>query len=110
MEMSDNLDLEGRVRREPYKMVAAAAGVGFILAGGLVSPLTARVLGLGMRIGLRVVAVPLLQAALMGALWNRIQSDEDAESTQSRRKAQPRAETQESQQEKNHERTSTKRS
>lgn len=110
-EMTDNLDLEGRVRREPYKMIAIAAGVGYVLAGGLVSPLTGRVVGLGLRLGLRVVAVPLLQAALMSALWNRIQGNgSDADSPSSRRKAQPRAETQESQQEKSHERTSTKRS
>ena len=66
-ECKEALDIEGRVDRNPYAMMAAAAGSGYVLGGGLCSPLTARLVGLGLRLGLRVAALPFIQRELGGA-------------------------------------------
>lgn len=55
------LDLEGRVDRHPYGTVAAAIGIGYVLGGGLFTPLTSRIVRLGIRIGLRLAVLPLLK-------------------------------------------------
>lgn len=59
-------DLEERVARNPYGMVAGAIGVGFVLGGGLFTRLTARVVGAGVRLGL-TSALPFLTEALLKA-------------------------------------------
>jgi hypothetical protein len=58
--LRDSLDLEGRVNRNPYGMMAGALGVGFVLGGGIFTRLGARVVGAGVRLGL-MAALPLLQ-------------------------------------------------
>lgn len=63
-DLRGTLDIDGRVQRNPYGMVAAALGIGYVLGGGLFSPLTGRVVGLGMRIGLRLAVLPLLKREL----------------------------------------------
>ena len=57
------LDIEGRVQRNPYGMVAGALVVGFVMGGGLFTRLTARIAGAGLRMGL-AAAWPLLQQQL----------------------------------------------
>ena len=57
------LDIEGRLLRNPYGMLAGAVAVGFVLGGGLFTRLTARIAGAGLRIGL-AAAWPLLQQEL----------------------------------------------
>jgi len=57
------LDIEGRLRRNPYGMVAGALVVGFVMGGGLFTRLTARIAGVGLRMGL-AAAWPLLQQQL----------------------------------------------
>jgi ElaB/YqjD/DUF883 family membrane-anchored ribosome-binding protein len=54
-------DLDGRVQRNPYGTVAAALGVGYVLGGGIFTPLTARIVGLGLRLGLRLALLPMLK-------------------------------------------------
>jgi hypothetical protein len=54
-------DIDGRVQRNPYGTVAAALGIGFVLGGGIFTPLTARILGLGLRLGVRLALLPLLK-------------------------------------------------
>ncbi len=54
------VDLRGRVQRNPLGMVLAAAGVGYLLGGGLFSPLTGRLV----RIGLRLALIPLVKSQL----------------------------------------------
>jgi hypothetical protein len=54
------IDLRGRVERNPLGMVLAAAGIGYVLGGGLFSPLTGRVV----RIGLRLALIPLVKSQL----------------------------------------------
>jgi hypothetical protein len=57
-------DLEDRLARNPYGMLAAAIGVGFVLGGGLFTRLTSRLVGVGLRIGL-TSALPFVSEALL---------------------------------------------
>jgi hypothetical protein len=57
------LDIEGRLQRNPYGMVAGALAIGFVMGGGLFTRLTARIAGVGLRMGL-AAAWPLLQQEL----------------------------------------------
>jgi hypothetical protein len=61
--LQEILDIEGRLRRNPYGMVAGAVAVGFVLGGGLFTRLTARIVGVGLRVGV-AAAWPLLQQQL----------------------------------------------
>jgi len=54
------IDLRGRVERNPIGMVLAAVGVGYVLGGGLFSPLTGKVV----RIGLRLALIPVVKSQL----------------------------------------------
>jgi len=60
-DFGDTIDLKGRVKRNPYGTVAAAIGIGYVLGGGLFTPLTSRIVRLGVRIGLRLAVLPLLK-------------------------------------------------
>ena len=55
------VDLPGRVERHPYGTLAAALGIGYLLGGGLFTPLTGRIVGLGLRVGLRLAVLPLIK-------------------------------------------------
>ena len=55
------LDLRGLVDRHPYGTLAAALGAGYVLAGGLFTPLTRRLVGAGLRLGLRFAVLPYLE-------------------------------------------------
>jgi hypothetical protein len=57
---SRTLDLRGRVERHPIGMVLGALGVGYVLGGGLFSPLTGRLV----RVGMRLALVPLIKSQL----------------------------------------------
>ena len=46
--------LSEQINEHPYRTVAIALGTGYLLAGGLFTRLTVRLVRLGMRIGLRV--------------------------------------------------------
>ncbi|HZI09990.1 MAG TPA: hypothetical protein VE153_06310 [Myxococcus sp.] len=61
-DLGQTLDLRGRVERNPYGMVAAALGVGYVLGGGLFTPMTARII----RLGVRLAALPFVKDELMG--------------------------------------------
>ena len=54
------IDLRGRVERNPIGMVLAAAGIGYVLGGGLFSQLT----GKAVRIGLRLALIPIIKTQL----------------------------------------------
>jgi hypothetical protein len=57
----ETLDIEGRLQRNPYGMVAAALVVGFVLGGGLFTRLTAAIAGAGLRMAV-TAALPGLSA------------------------------------------------
>lgn len=61
-EWSDRLARE--TRKHPIRTVAMAVGVGFVLGGGLFTRVTARLLMVGGRIGLRMAVVPLMAQGL----------------------------------------------
>lgn len=65
-DVRDTLDIEGRVKRNPYGTLAAAIGIGYVLGGGLFSRLTARIVGLGLRVGIRVAAIPMIKDEIAG--------------------------------------------
>ncbi len=46
----------------PYIVLAAAAGVGYVLAGGLLSPFTRRL----MRVGMKALVLPMAASQLKG--------------------------------------------
>lgn len=58
--VKDIIDIEGRVQRNPYGMVAGALGAGFILGGGLFTRLTGQIAGAVLRIGV-MAALPRLE-------------------------------------------------
>src|SRR5690348_42005 len=60
-DLASALDLRERTRKNPYAMVAAALGVGYVLGGGLFTPTTSRLL----RLGMRVAALPLIKDELL---------------------------------------------
>ncbi len=60
--LMDAVDLTARVEKNPYGMVAAALGVGYVLGGGLFTPTTSRLL----RLSLKLAALPLVRDELMG--------------------------------------------
>ncbi|HET6280734.1 MAG TPA: hypothetical protein VFH73_07210 [Polyangia bacterium] len=64
-DIKDTLDIDRRVKRHPYGTVAAAVGIGYVLGGGLFSRLTARILGVGLRLGVRLAALPFIKEELM---------------------------------------------
>jgi hypothetical protein len=63
-DLAAQIDLRGRVQRNPIAMVCAAAGVGYLLGGGLFSRTTARLL----RYGLKAALIPLVKSQLDGIL------------------------------------------
>jgi hypothetical protein len=59
-------DVSDRVERNPWRAVGVALGAGYILGGGLFSPLTGRLLWGGIRIGLRLAALPVVRDEVLG--------------------------------------------
>jgi hypothetical protein len=65
-DLTDAIDIKGRVKRRPYGAVAAAVGIGYVLGGGIFTPLTSRIVRLGLRIGVRAALLPLLKDQIAG--------------------------------------------
>jgi len=63
-DLTPRADLEGEVRRHPYGTVAAALGIGYALGGGIFTPLTSRLVRLGLRIGIRAALLPILKTQI----------------------------------------------
>lgn len=79
-----SVDVKGRVRRNPYGSVAAAVGIGYVLGGGIFTPLTARIVGIGLRLGMRLALLPLLKQELF-ELAEGFGGDEASEISKPRR-------------------------
>lgn len=67
-DLTATLDLKGRVDRNPYGMLAAALGVGYVLGGGLFTPTTARII----RLGVRLAALPFVKDELLAMAENAV--------------------------------------
>jgi len=80
-DLKDRLDLDGRVSRNPYGMMAAALGIGYVLGGGFFSPLTARIFRMGLRLGVRMAAIPFLENEIRG-FADSVMSAGDGESSE----------------------------
>jgi len=63
-------DLRERVEEHPWKTLGLAVGAGYLLGGGLFTALTGRLLFGGVRIGLRLAAIPLVREELLGFVEN----------------------------------------
>ncbi len=61
-ELRRALDLRARMEQRPWGTLLAAAGIGYVLGGGLFTPLTARVF----RLGARALLIPFVRAQAMG--------------------------------------------
>jgi hypothetical protein len=57
--------LSRQTKEHPVRSVAFALGAGYVLGGGLFSPLTARIVGAAVRIGLRLAFVPLVTQSIV---------------------------------------------
>ena len=71
------LDFRGLVDRHPYGTLAAALGAGYVLAGGLFTPLTRKLVGAGLRLGLRFAVIPYLEQQAV-EVATRLATDSDA--------------------------------
>jgi hypothetical protein len=78
-ELREKLDLQGRANRHPYGTVAAALGIGYVIGGGLFTPLTGRLVGLAVRLGLRLAVLPVIKDELQGLAESLTQHDEEGE-------------------------------
>ncbi len=58
--LADATGLSEKVEQNPYGMVAAALGVGYVAGGGLFSPLTMRLI----KLGLKAATIPAVQERL----------------------------------------------
>lgn len=79
--LKGNLDIAGRMERHPYAMLAGAAGVGYLLAGGLFSGLTLRLV----RMGVKAAALPILRNHLLGLLETTLSQRSEQEQAQPHR-------------------------
>lgn len=78
-DFGEALDVKGRVDRHPYGTVAAAIGIGYVLGGGLFTPLTGRIVRLGLGIGMRLAVLPLLKREV-AELIETIEEDDEGKS------------------------------
>jgi hypothetical protein len=56
--------LERETSQHPLRTAGLAVGAGFVLGGGLLTPLMGRVLSVGLRLAMRVAIVPVLSRGL----------------------------------------------
>ena len=57
--------LARQTKEHPGRSVALALGAGYLLGGGLFSRLTARVVGTGIRMGLRMAVIPFITQSIV---------------------------------------------
>ncbi|HEY0712268.1 MAG TPA: hypothetical protein VGF45_06325 [Polyangia bacterium] len=75
-ELMASIDLKGRAERNPYGVLAAGVGIGFVLGGGLFSRFTGRIVGTGVRMAL-LAAMPVVQKQLWAAALGRLDEAQD---------------------------------
>ena len=75
--IKDAADIEGRVDRSPYLMVAGALGAGFVLGGGFFTRLTERLAIAALRVGV-MATLPRFVDELLAYL-NRTAEEADGQ-------------------------------
>lgn len=70
-DLGQRMDLAGAVQAHPFRAVLVAAGVGYVLGGGLFTPLTGRLLSVGARAVLLPIFTNQLGAMAEGAAGTR---------------------------------------
>ena len=60
--LQSSLDLNNRVHRSPIASLLVAAGIGYVLGGGLFSPVTKKAL----KLGLRLAIIPFVKGQISG--------------------------------------------
>ena len=75
-DFGEALDIQGRVDRNPYGTVAAAIGIGYVLGGGLFTPLTGRIVRMGLAVGMRLAVLPMLKREV-AELMETIEEDDE---------------------------------
>lgn len=72
--MADAVGLTTQVEKAPYAMIGAALGLGYVVGGGLFTPTTTRIIGLGMKLAsipqVRDRLLDVAEAAIDGVLAN----------------------------------------
>jgi len=87
--------IEERVNRNPYGSIAAALGIGYVLGGGIFTPLTSRIVALGLRIGIRLAVLPMLKdeiSVLADALGGEGEAGEAGKGRRGSKAAKPSSE------------------
>ena len=67
-DLQRTLDIKGRTERHPYAMLTAAAAVGYVLGGGLLTSLTGRLI----RVAVKIAAVPFIKEELVNIAQNTL--------------------------------------
>lgn len=70
VELYERIDLRREMEEHPYRTLAIAAGLGYVLGGGLFTGFTRRMVG----IGARILLLPLAQATL-GQMISELEAD-----------------------------------
>jgi hypothetical protein len=73
--------LKAKLDRHPYGALAAALGAGYALGGGIFTPLTARLVRLGLRIGLRVAVLPIVTEQISGMVEEFVRAKRGGDET-----------------------------
>jgi len=73
--MLDGVPIKERLERNPYGVVAAAVGIGFVLGGGLFTRLTGRIAGAAFRVAL-TAALPFLQEELLASMTGQLPDEQ----------------------------------
>jgi hypothetical protein len=71
------LDLAGTMERHPIGTLAAAVGAGYVLGGGLFTPLTGRLVKGALRLGLRFLVLPVVERELVGVVESLVTAPPD---------------------------------
>ena len=66
----ESMQVEERVRQNPYGMLAAGFGAGYVLGGGLFTATTGRVI----QLAIKAAAIPAVQSALLDIAESAVDS------------------------------------
>ena len=85
--------LQRELEERPERSAAIALGAGYVIGGGLFSPLTARLVGAGLRIALRLALIPLATQSLVKLGQELIAGPQDGADAENQRTSAVPSET-----------------